>query len=79
MDKGKQLILISWIASLISLIGIILNAYQSNWCWPVWIVSNIVWIYWSYMRNVKAQIFLWLTFLLANIYGWYYWVMVLNI
>lgn len=70
-DKLK---IIGWIASVFSFIGILLNAYKIIWCWPVWCVANIFWIYWAIKKKEGSQIFLWIVFTLANLYGWYIWI-----
>lgn len=65
--------LTGWMASLLSLSGIILNAYHIIWCWLIWSIANIFWIYWSVRKKEWAQTVLWVSFTLANIYGWYLW------
>lgn len=72
-DKSKKLKVIGWIAFTISFIGIILNAWKIIWCWPIWCIANIFWIYWATKKKEGAQVFLWSVFTLANIYGWYLW------
>jgi nicotinamide mononucleotide transporter len=64
---------ISWFASAISLMGIILNASKIIWCWPIWILSNIFWIYWAYKKREWALFSLWIVFSIFNMYGWYMW------
>jgi hypothetical protein len=64
---------IGWLATSVSLIGIIFNSYQNILCWPIWCVANIFWIYWSFKKKNWSQFILWITFTLANIYGWYQW------
>ncbi len=71
--KTKKLKIVGWIAAVLSLIGIMLNAYKIILCWPVWCVANIFWIYWATKKKEKAQIFLWIVFTLANLYGWFLW------
>lgn len=65
--------IIGWIASLISLFGVVLNAYKIIWCWPVWCLANIFWIYWAIKKKEWSQLVLWIVFTIANIYGWYQW------
>jgi len=71
--KSKKLTIISWVAAFISLVGIFLNAYQIIWCWLVWTISNLFWIYWSYEKKEWAQVVLWVIFTGANLYAWYVW------
>ena len=74
IDKNnKKLKVIGWIATCISLIGIIFNAYKMIICWPIWCVANLFWIYWATKKKEWSQVILWSIFTLANIYGWYMW------
>ena len=74
----KKIKIVGWIATSLSMIGILLNAYQIIWCWAVWIISNFVWIYWSYKKKVWSQVVLWIGFLIANVFGWYVWATILK-
>lgn len=69
----KKLKIISWIASIISLVGTLLNAFQIIWCWPLWLIGNLFWIYWSIKKKEWAQTVLWTAFQIGNIIGWYHW------
>lgn len=63
-----------WIAVILSLIGMILNAKKNIWCWPIWILSDCVWLYCVAIKTYQPQqIILWIAFLISNIYGWYWW------
>lgn len=72
-DNKTKLKVLSWVAFTISFVGIILNAWKNIICWPVWIFANIFWIYWAVKKKEWAQVFLWVTFTIANFYGWYMW------
>lgn len=76
-SQKQKLKTISWIASFISFLGIIFNAYQMVICWPIWCIANLFWIYWAWKKQEWAQVFLWIVFTLANLYGWYVWVFIL--
>lgn len=65
--------MIQWIAFTLSIIGIALNAKKNIWCWPVWIVSNGFWIYYSIQEGQFAALATWTVFLMFNFYGWYQW------
>jgi len=66
--------MIEWVATGLSIGGIVLNARKRLWCWPVWILSNLLWIYYFMRINVvPAQTLLNVVFALANMYGYYYW------
>ena len=65
--------IIGWIATVLSIIGIVLNAKKLISCWPVWLLSNVLWIiYFVNMWNPQSLI-LWIVFFAFNIYGWVQW------
>ena len=65
--------LASWIGTTCSFVGIILNIYHIIWCWPLWLIGNCFWIYWSYKKEAPAQIVLWTAYQFTNLLGWYQW------
>jgi len=73
MNKMKYLKTIAWIASIISLIGIICNAYMLIICWPIWCLANCFWTFWAIKKKEWSQVVLWVAFTLTNLYGWYQW------
>ena len=75
-DNKKKLKVVGWVACAISFIGILLNAWKIIWCWPVWCVANFFWIYWAIKKKEGSQVFLWIVFTLANLYGWFMWLMI---
>ena len=64
---------ISWVAFALSFVGMILNAHEIIWCWPVWISAACIWIYVSFKRGDKAMTLTWIVFLCSNVYGWIQW------
>jgi nicotinamide riboside transporter PnuC len=69
----KLLKILSWVALSLSVIAVFLNANKNIWCWFIWCIANIYWIYWSAKKKEWAQFALWIVFTIANIYGWYQW------
>ncbi len=69
----SRLKLISWIGAVFTVVGTLLNAYQIIWCWPIWMIGNCIWLYWSYSKKEWAQFFLFSAFQLSNTIGWYQW------
>lgn len=67
--------MIQWIAFILSFAGILLNAKKNMWCWPIWIVSNILWIIFNLSQPTPdyATLCLWMIFMMSNIYGWFQW------
>ena len=65
--------LIGWIASAISISGVLLNAKKKISCWPVWIFASFIWIYISIENKDIPQLILWSVFAVFDAYGWYQW------
>lgn len=63
----------SYLASLITLLGVWLNARKLIWCWPVWIVGNVVWVIAYIPRHDWAVVLLDLVMVAANVAGWRQW------
>jgi nicotinamide riboside transporter PnuC len=65
--------LLGWIASILSIVGIVFNAKKHILCWPIWLVSNVLWI--IYFINIwnPQSLLLWIVFFGFNIYGWIQW------
>jgi nicotinamide riboside transporter PnuC len=62
-----------WIALVLSIVGIVLNAKKIIYCWIVWQISNVCWIIYLWPTGQKAQIILWVVFGAFNTYGWIQW------
>lgn len=65
---------LDWIGSILSISGILLNANKHMWCWPVWLLSNVVWLVHTAMIGEWAAFVMWVVFVFGNIYGWYCWI-----
>lgn len=65
--------ILGWVAYVVALIGLVLNAKGKILCWPIWIVSAIIWVVYFVMKNDTQSIILWVTYLSFNFYGWYMW------
>lgn len=68
------------LALLLSVTGIVLNALKLVHCWPVWLVSNVLWIaHFTHapnngVRNEQwAAIILNIVFFAFNLLGWWMW------
>jgi nicotinamide riboside transporter PnuC len=68
-----NLLILGYLAGVVSLSGIILNAQKHMACWPVWLVSNVMWLIYSGIEGDVPSIILWVTFSCFNIYGWIKW------
>lgn len=62
-----------WIAMILSVTGIVLNAKKKMLCWPIWILSNICWFIFFVGSEQYPVLILNVVFALFNLYGWYQW------
>ena len=62
-----------WLGYILTIVGLILNGKMIIWCWPIWIVSDVVWIWYFYPKRELAVVILNITFIILNFYGWYQW------
>jgi len=67
--------MLGWIAFALSVIGILFNAKKVIWCWPIWLVSNVMWIIhiWIQPTPDYSALSLWVVFFISNVYGWFQW------
>ena len=65
--------LISWIATMFSIAGILFNSRKIIWCWPIWLISNILWIIYFAHLKMTPSVVLWIVFSIFNVYGWVQW------
>ena len=65
--------LFGYLATFVSLVGIVLNSKKKMACWIVWLFSNIMWIIYSAIEGDVPSISLWILFSIFNIYGWIQW------
>lgn len=67
--------IISIVATSLSLLGNYLVIYKKVLGFPVWILSNILWIVVNFLGipNI-SQIFMFLVYIATSVYGWYKWI-----
>jgi len=56
------MLILGYLAAFVSLMGIILNARKIMACWPIWLLSNVMWITYSGIEGDVPSIILWTTF-----------------
>lgn len=67
--------IVSIIATALSLLGNYLVICKKIIGFPVWILSNILWILVNYMGTPNmSQIFMFLVYAATSAYGWWKWV-----
>ena len=67
------LLILGYLAAVTSLVGIVLNAQKHMACWPIWLVSNVMWLTYSGIEGDVPSLILWTTFSIFNVYGWIKW------
>jgi nicotinamide mononucleotide transporter len=69
----KNLKIIGWAASILSLVGLFFNTQEIILCWPIWIIASSLWIFWSIKKREWSMLSLWAVYTIMNVYGWYQW------
>lgn len=65
--------ILSFILAGLSITGLWLNAKKNILCWPIWLVSSILWaVYFIHQADVASSI-MWLVYTSFNIFGWFSW------
>ena len=64
---------LSWISTVLSVIGVVLNIRKKRSCFYFWTVANLIWIYVSLKQKIYAQTFLFLVYLALSIWGFFVW------
>ena len=62
-----------WIGLILNISGCIGNAHHKIWCWPVWLLGNIVWISYWIPRGEWAAAFMAMIYFGLNVYGFFNW------
>ena len=66
-------IIYTWVATIIALLGTILNCKQNKVCFYLWIVTNAMWLVYDFMSGLYSRCTLDFIQLLLAIYGVYEW------
>ena len=66
---------VEWIATVLSIVGAVVNIRKSRWGFVIWIVASLVWIAWGLMMTpigwglILSQT----VFLFINVWGFVAW------
>ena len=63
----------AWIASILSILGTLLNIYKNIWCWPMWIIGCAIWLCIFTYEHKWAEVTMFSVYMILNITGWYRW------
>lgn len=69
--KNKDLL--GWACTTLGIAGAITNILMIRWCFILWTISNIGWIYLNFKSQMPYQAILFVVFTLLNIYGFLLW------
>ncbi|HBA73412.1 MAG TPA: hypothetical protein DCZ63_14850 [Geobacter sp.] len=64
---------ITWVLTILSIIGVILNTYQDRRCFYIWIVTNASWAVVDFSKGIHAQAAMFTLYLCLSIWGLYKW------
>lgn len=65
---------LSIVAMILSLLGNLFITIKNIIGFPIWIISNILWIIVNLQNNTNySQIIMFIAYAITNIYGWYIW------
>lgn len=62
-----------WLAFVVTLLGIMLNAKKIIWCWPAFLVGNVLWIIHFWPLHEVAVIIMNFIMIGFDFYGWHQW------
>ena len=62
-----------WIVTIISIIGVILNAHKKRSCFIVWLFTNATWCVYDFSIGAYAQSALFFVYFVLAIYGLIKW------
>jgi nicotinamide riboside transporter PnuC len=60
---------LTWLLTVLSLIGVALNIRQNRACFFIWCVTNTSWAAVDYSKELYAQSFMFLVYLAFSIWG----------
>jgi len=64
----------TWIITILSIIGVILNIYKNKYCFMIWAVTNFAWMVIDYRAGLYSQSLLFAVYFLLAIYGLWKWI-----
>lgn len=65
--------MITWIATVIALIGTWLNCQKRKACFYFWMATNVIWAVWDVRNGVYARLILDLVQFILAVYGLHRW------
>ena len=72
MNEKKESVL-TWLLTVLSIIGVIANTHKKRWCFLVWTVTNFSWMCVDLHHEIYPQAALFFVYFMLSIYGWFKW------
>ena len=67
------MMIISWAASILALLGVWLNIHKNALCFPLWAVSNATWVWVDLCHGIYSQAALQTVYFFLSLYGIWMW------
>lgn len=64
---------LTWILTVFSIIGVILNTHQDRRCFYIWICTNSAWAAVDFYKGIYAQSAMFMLYLCLSVWGLYKW------
>jgi len=64
----------SWIVTVLSLIGVVANVKKKSWCFAVWMITNAYWCVYDFARGLPSQAILFAVYFLISAWGLISWI-----
>lgn len=65
--------MIEWVATILTLIGVVLNIKKIRVCFIIWFVANSFWIYIMAMSQHWGMVICQIVFCATCVWGWFAW------
>jgi len=65
--------ILTWLLTILSLIGVVLNTHQDRRCFYIWIVTNSSWAVVDFYKGIYAQGTMFVLYLVLSVWGLYQW------
>ncbi|MCC6425679.1 MAG: nicotinamide mononucleotide transporter [Phycisphaerales bacterium] len=65
--------MIGWIATIATFLGVYLTGSNTLWCWPVYLLSNVLWIVYGLTEQQMPLIAMHSMLMVLNIAAWNKW------
>ncbi len=63
----------TWILTAASIAGVILNIWQNEYCFLIWIFTNATWAIIDFKKKIPAQGVLFTLYFILAIWGFFQW------